>query len=127
MSLVPSMGRGFPGYHRPQRLERNDVSSINHECSDKETGFWEFRLYIHGDTPRSKKAIAQVEQLLGKYLAGRYRLECIDLLKTPERGSADWILATPTLMKLNPPPIRILGDFSQEEQVLEVMGIKDLS
>jgi len=103
------------------------MSSINHECSDKEILTWEFRLYIHGDTPRSKKAIAQVERLCGKYLAGRYRVECVDLLKTPERAPMDQILATPTLMKLNPPPIRVLGDFSDEQQVLEIMGIKDLS
>jgi circadian clock protein KaiB len=101
------------------------MSTMNHNCSEKGIETCEFRLYIHGDTPRSRQAIAQVEQICKGYLAGRYQLECIDLSKTPERASRDQILATPTLMKANPPQKRILGNFGDEQQVLEVLGLRD--
>ena len=101
------------------------MSFTDHDCSNKEIAILEFRLYIHGDTPRSKRAASHVELLCKRHLGKKYRLECVDLLEAPERALEDQILATPTLIKLNPPRRRVLGDFTEEQQLLEILGIKE--
>ena len=48
-----------------------------------------------------------------------YALKVIDVLKNPQLAEEDKILATPTLSKILPPPVRrIIGDLSDREQVL---------
>ena len=43
----------------------------------------------------------------------------IDVLKNPQLAEEDKILATPTLSKILPPPVRrIIGDLSDRERVL---------
>lgn len=73
----------------------------------------ELRLYIAGDSPRSRLALASVRRLDQSPLAGRIRLEVIDVLDEPARAESDRILATPTLLRLAPAPTRrILGDLA---------------
>jgi circadian clock protein KaiB len=46
-------------------------------------------------------------------------LKVIDVLKNPQLAEEDKILATPTLSKILPPPVRrIIGDLSDRERVL---------
>lgn len=41
------------------------------------------------------------------------------MVKQPKLAEEDKILATPTLIKISPPPVaRIIGDFSVKEKVL---------
>jgi circadian clock protein KaiB len=48
-----------------------------------------------------------------------YALKVIDVLKNPQLAEEDKILATPTLAKVLPPPVRkIIGDLSDREKVL---------
>jgi circadian clock protein KaiB len=48
-----------------------------------------------------------------------YALKVIDVLKNPQLAEEDKILATPTLSKILPPPVRrIIGDLSDRERVL---------
>jgi circadian clock protein KaiB len=43
----------------------------------------------------------------------------IDVLEQPELAEADKILATPTLIRILPPPLRrIIGDLSDTQKVL---------
>ena len=43
----------------------------------------------------------------------------IDVIKQPQLAEDDKILATPTLIKILPPPVaRIIGDLSDREKVL---------
>lgn len=52
-------------------------------------------------------------------LNGQYELEIIDVLEHPQRAEDDKILATPTLIKQLPPPLRrVIGDLSDKEKVL---------
>jgi circadian clock protein KaiB len=52
-------------------------------------------------------------------LGGQYQLEIIDVLEHPQRAEDDKILATPTLIKQLPPPLRrVIGDLSDKEKVL---------
>lgn len=76
-------------------------------------------LYITGKTARSEGAIRNLKAICEEDLGDRYELEVIDVLESPERAESEKILATPTLVKSLPPPIRrIIGDLSHRESVL---------
>ena len=78
-----------------------------------------FRLYITGQTPRSTRAIENLHRTCQLVLADRYELTIVDILEQPQVAEDEKILATPTLIKVSPPPIRrIIGDLSDIEKVL---------
>jgi len=80
---------------------------------------WELRLYVAGQTPRSITALDNLRKLCEEHLKGRYRIEVIDLLVSPQLSREDEILAVPTLVRRLPLPIRkIIGDLSRTERVL---------
>lgn len=81
---------------------------------------YNLRLYISGQTSNSLRAIRDLEALCEREpLAGQYELEVIDVLEHPNLAEDQKILATPTLVKNLPEPIRkIIGDLSDHEQVL---------
>jgi circadian clock protein KaiB len=82
-------------------------------------GKYVLRLYVSGMTPRSTEAISNLKAICDEYLKGRYELEIIDIYKRPEVTSRDQILATPTLVKKLPLPLRrLVGALSDEERVL---------
>lgn len=80
---------------------------------------WDLRLYVAGATPRSIAAFRNLQRLCEEHLAGRYRIEVIDLMKSPQLAQGDQILAVPTLVRKLPEPLRkIIGDLSNTERVL---------
>jgi len=77
------------------------------------------KLYVTGHTANSQNAIRNLESILEAELRGLYALDIIDVLKKPKLAAEDKILATPTLTKVLPPPVRkIIGDLSNIEKVL---------
>lgn len=77
------------------------------------------KLYVTGATPRSQAAIKNLKKILIEDYKGAYFLKVIDVAKQPKLAEADKILATPTLIKILPPPVaRIIGDLSDREKVL---------
>jgi len=77
------------------------------------------KLYITGKTPRSERAIANLRKICEQDLRGQYELSVIDVLERPQLAEEEKILATPTLTKELPPPLRkIIGDLSDIEKVL---------
>lgn len=82
-------------------------------------GRYVLRLYVTGMTPRSTVALANLKAICEKHLKGRYELEVIDIYKQPQLASGEQIIATPTLIKQLPAPLRrIVGDLSDAERVL---------
>jgi circadian clock protein KaiB len=80
---------------------------------------WRLRLYLAGQTPKSIAALANLERLCEDHLAGRYRIEVVDLLREPHLARRDDIVVVPTLVRRLPPPLRkIIGDLSNVERVL---------
>lgn len=80
---------------------------------------WNLRLYVAGQTAKSVQAFANLKQICEEHLAGRYRIEIVDLLKNPQLAKGDQILALPTLVRKLPEPVRkIIGDLSNKERVL---------
>lgn len=77
------------------------------------------RLYVTGMTPRSERAIADLERLCEQEFAGRYRVTVIDLLEHPQAGREDRILASPTVVKQGPEPVRrVIGYLADAQRVL---------
>ena len=77
------------------------------------------KLYVAGKTPNSMIALKTLKNILEKEFKGVYALKVIDVLKNPQLAEEDKILATPTLSKVLPPPVRrIIGDLSDREKVL---------
>lgn len=77
------------------------------------------RLYVAGETARSKQAIANLRKICEIEMEGQCEVEIIDVLDNPDLAEKEKILATPTLIKLMPPPLRrVIGDLSQTEKVL---------
>jgi len=80
---------------------------------------WRLRLYVAGQTPKSITALANLKRLCEDHLAGRYRIEVVDLLSQPHLARRDDIVVLPTLVRQLPQPIRkIIGDLSNKERVL---------
>jgi len=80
---------------------------------------FQLRLYVTGKTPKSERAIANLKRICERDLSGLYELRIIDVLENPQLAEDEKILATPTLIKDLPPPLkRIIGDLSNSEKVL---------
>lgn len=80
---------------------------------------YQLRLFITGSTPRSTRAIENLRKICEEKLDGRYELEVIDVYERPETTRDLQIVATPTLVKVLPEPLRrIIGDLSDELKVL---------
>ena len=85
----------------------------------------DLRLYVAGQTPKSKAAIANLQRICEENLQGRYKVEVVDLLKDPTLARGDQILAIPTLVRKLPVPMRkIIGDLSNTDRVLVGLDLK---
>jgi circadian clock protein KaiB len=89
---------------------------------------WNLRLYVAGKTRKSITAFANLKKICEEHLAGKYRLEVIDLLKNPQLAKGDQIIAVPTLVKKLPEPLKkIIGDMADTERVLVGLDIRSVS
>lgn len=76
-----------------------------------------------GESATSLRAIHNAKHLL-LLLDGEYHFEVIDVLKEPQRAEDARILATPTLVKSEPPPLRIVvGDLSNFSRIKAVLNL----
>jgi len=86
---------------------------------------YNLRLYVAGQTPKSITALANLKSICEQHLAGRYRIEVIDLLQQPQLAAGDQILAVPTLVRKLPEPLkRIIGNLSNMERVLVGLDLR---
>jgi circadian clock protein KaiB len=85
----------------------------------------QLELYVVGQSARSLAAIANLEHICQRRLRGRYQLTIVDVLDQPEAAEVANIVATPTLIRRSPRPIRrMVGDLSLTEVVLRGLGIE---
>lgn len=97
--------------------ERNVPQS--EEPSSSGTERFEFRLYVTGATPASGRAILNLKALCEEHLPGRYELVVVDVYQQPELAEGDRVVATPTLIRKLPLPLRrLVGDLSDSERTL---------
>jgi circadian clock protein KaiB len=86
---------------------------------------YSLRLYVAGQTPKSVLAFTNLKQICEQHLQGRYAIEIIDLVNTPQLAQGDQIFALPTLVRRLPEPIKkIIGDLSNTERVLVGLDLR---
>jgi circadian clock protein KaiB len=96
--------------------------------TDSTEEIWDLRLYVAGQTRKSITALANLKKICEEHLAGKYRIEVIDLLKNPRLAKGDQIIAVPSLVKKLPEPLRkIIGDMADTERVLVGLDIRSVS
>lgn len=109
-------------------LDRNQIPTDNEQEDAVEytdMGYYNLRLYVAGQTPKSLAAIANLKHICETYLAGRYTIEVIDLLVTPTLAAGDQIVALPTLVRRLPPPLkRVIGNLADTERLLVGLDIR---
>ncbi len=83
------------------------------------------RLYVTGMTARSKRAIQNIKTICDDHLKGHYDLEVIDVYRHPILAKGDQIIATPTLVKKLPVPLRrFIGDLSETGKILVGLDLR---
>jgi len=90
------------------------------------TALYVLRLYITGATPRSARAIANIRKICDEHLKGRHELEIVDISQHPMLAEGEQIIATPTLIKKFPLPLRrFIGDMSQGERIVLGLDLRE--
>jgi circadian clock protein KaiB len=107
--------------------ESEDFSDVINDEGNAPDGapMYDLRLYVAGQSPRSVRAVENLRQVCDTHLAGRYRVQVIDLLVNPALARGDEIVAVPTLVRRLPEPIRrIIGDLSDTDRVLVGLQVR---
>ena len=96
------------------------TKTVKRPASKRRTAkLWQLRLYVMDQTPKSVTAFENLKKFCESHLKGRYRITVIDLEKQPQLAKGDQILATPTVVRKLPKPVRtIIGNLSDTERVL---------
>jgi len=118
---------GFGGKWRAsgRRIRNDREKDIAVDNTDNEKEYYNLRLYVAGQTPKSLQAFSNLKKICEEHLEGRYRLEVVDLLENPQLAKGDQILAVPTLVRKLPEPLRkIIGDLSNTERVLVGLDLR---
>ncbi|GAB3878274.1 hypothetical protein GCM10027612_02260 [Microbispora bryophytorum subsp. camponoti] len=85
---------------------------------------YSFRLYVAGNSERSHAAEVNLRFLCDAHLSGMYEVEVIDTVARPELAEEGRILATPTVVRLTPPPQRrVIGDLSDHGRAAVALGL----
>lgn len=86
---------------------------------------WQLRIYVAGETEKSRKAIENLKKVCEEHLPGKYEIEVVDLMKNPQLAAKDQIFAVPTIIRKLPEPLKkLIGDMSMSEKVLVGLDIK---
>ncbi len=107
------------------KREKTSAGALEKAAAGRNSEAYVLRLYVTGLTPRSSLAIANVRKICDEHLAGRYELEVIDLYQQPGLARGEQIIASPTLIKTLPLPLRrLIGDMSDKEKFLIGLDLK---
>jgi circadian clock protein KaiB len=108
---------GLPRGYRRERYVQGDERTPT--SKEEPLSLYLLKLYVTGTSPRAELAVSNLRRICEQELRGEYELEIIDVLEHPQLAEDEKILATPTLIKQLPPPLRrVIGDLSDKEKVL---------
>ena len=107
----------------PTKMPISDKAFADAVAVDPEGRFM-LTLYVSGMTPRSRRAIDNIQNLCEEHMPGRYDLKIIDIYQQPGLAKDAQIIAVPTLIKKLPPPLRrLIGDLGDPGRVLLALGL----
>jgi circadian clock protein KaiB len=99
----------------PTSKKRQFENSLKAAKDDK----YVLRLYVAGATIKATQAILKIKEFCEAHLKGRYELEVIDIYQQPVLARGEQIIATPTLIKKLPAPLRrFIGDMADVNRIL---------
>ncbi|RZA17565.1 MAG: hypothetical protein EOP10_22535 [Proteobacteria bacterium] len=102
-----------------------DIRWANSKDRPVTTNRYVLRLYISGKSQMSKDAEVSLRRICAEDLSDEYTIEIIDVMERPQLAEDEKIIATPTLIKQLPPPLRrVIGDLSDRAQVLIGLDLK---
>jgi circadian clock protein KaiB len=83
-----------------------------------------FVLYVTSNSSRSQRAAENLRGVCAAALGDRFQIEVVDVLEQPEAAESALVIATPTVMRLFPPPIRrVIGDLSDFALAASALGL----
>ena len=98
--------------------------SFEEAADELDSPHYVLRLFVTGMTPRSTRAIRAVRAICEEKLEGRFKLEIVDVYQQPHMIQDEQIVATPTLVKYEPAPLRrIVGDMSDRFRLCYGLGL----
>ena len=81
------------------------------------------KLYVTGTTSRATEAKRKTSEIVQHFLTD-CELEVIDILERPDLAEQDRIIATPTVVRVSPLPVRkVIGDISDPHTLLNGLGL----
>ena len=118
---------GTPANPTGTGTPRDDVTKrLQKAAEEQRPQRYLLRLYVTGTTPASARAIERVHVFCEAHLRGRYQLEVIDIYQKPALARDEQIIATPTLIKVLPVPLRrVIGDLSKTDRVLFGLDLRE--
>jgi circadian clock protein KaiB len=79
-------------------------------------------LYVIGQNSKYAHMVEGLTGVFERIYKGQYELEIVDVLENPHKAEAEKILATPTLIKKSPPPVRrIVGDLWDKDKFIKMI------
>jgi circadian clock protein KaiB len=87
-------------------MTKSVAESMEKPRGSRGRGKYVLRLFVAGATARSRQAILRVRELCAAELKGNCTLEVVDIYQQPHQARANQIVATPTLIKEFPRPVR---------------------
>ena len=80
-------------------------------------------LFVTGQSVRSQRAVANIRRLC-EGLRGQCELTIVDVLERPQLAEDEKIMATPTVIRRRPLPVRrVIGDLSDAEKVISWLDL----
>ncbi|MEO8413012.1 MAG: circadian clock KaiB family protein [Ginsengibacter sp.] len=105
-----------------KKVGQISLENIQANGTDVET--YTLRLFVTGVLPNSRRAVVNIKKICEEYLKDRYELDIVDIYQQPELALTENIIAVPMLIKKFPlPEIRLIGDLSDTESVLEGLNL----
>lgn len=106
----------MPGDDRPPGTA---TDAFERALAARGTERYVLRLYVADSTPRALFAIKNVRRICEERLHDRVELEIVDIYENPDAMTEDVVLATPTLIRRLPTPLRtVIGDLSDERDAI---------
>lgn len=84
---------------------------------------YRLKLFVSGRDQRTERAIQNLRRICREHFGNEWDLQVVSILEQPEEAEKYHILATPTLIKESPEPVRrIIGDLSDTKFILQCLA-----
>jgi circadian clock protein KaiB len=85
---------------------------------------YDLKLFVSGASPNSVKAINNIQRILEAHAHGKYNLQIVDVYQEKSVAQNEQIVALPMLLRKHPlPERRLIGDMSDEQKVIDGLGL----